>query len=196
MTVPDSAYVINLARRPDRLAAFQERAAALGFPVAVAPGIEPKEIPDHWGGSNASYGCVLAHREVLLASHGVTAIFEDDAVVPADLGPRISEALDAAPPDWEIIMLGAGKIAYGERWCPPIHQVTNFALTHAYLISAAGRPHVLQITAEARRHWDGQLGRVMGARGHAWLLGGLPVMQDDALGSDIPDSARLPRSWS
>lgn len=183
-----TAHVINLPNRPDRLAAFAKRAAAAALPYRVQPGVSPK-VMGNWRGSRQSLGCMLAHLAILESTHGKVLIFEDDALVPVDLRLRIADALEAMPDDWEVLVIGAGQVAYGGKFRPPVHDVRSWALTHAYLVSERGRRHVQGVTDVAVRHWDHALGPFMGSRGKSWVLCP-PIGQDTTLGSDIPDSAR------
>ncbi len=185
---PDSAHVINLPRRPDRLAAFTARAAALPFPVAVQPGVEPLGVPDGWGAGPAAWGCALAHRSILRRTEGTALIFEDDAVLPEHLGALLTAAVPLLPAGWDALLLGAGALHHTESVIAggvQLRGVGAFTQTHAYLVSARGRGQALSAIARSVRNWDHQLGRILGARARTWIIDPPPVIQDPLLGSDI-----------
>lgn len=194
---PASAHVINLARRPDRLAAFCARTAGLPWPVLVAPGVEAASVPEGWGGGVGAWGCALAHQRLLRATAGDTLVFEDDAVPTPELAQLLRAAVGALPTTWELLLLGASDDRYADEsgqllLAPPVRPVAAFLRTHAYLISDRGRPPALEAIGRARRSFDWQLSRMLCARGNTFALNPLPVAFDPALGSDIPDSGPLP----
>ncbi len=91
-------YVINLARRPDRLAKMDAELAALGLPYTRINAVDGAEISCPAGHhlSDAAYACYLSHikayRAFLETGASHCVIMEDDVT----LSPRLPEALAAS----------------------------------------------------------------------------------------------------
>jgi hypothetical protein len=123
---PEHTAVINLARRPDRLTAFQQRwqAAAPDAPVHVFTAVDGHGTP---GGGSAA--CLESHLRVMETHTGPLLIFEDDAIFADEF------TLDLhAPADWDILWLG------GQNRTPPEAYTQHWAIardvvrTHAYIV--------------------------------------------------------------
>lgn len=109
---PARAVVINLARRTDRLAAFQQRWQVLpgsaGVPLDVFTAID----------TGSDLGCLRSHQAVLsaaaAAAFDATApllVLEDDAVFAEQL---VLSHLPEPPAGWELAWLG------GRHFAPPL----------------------------------------------------------------------------
>ena len=91
-------YVINLARRPDRLAKMDAGLTALGLPYTLINAVDGADISSPAGHrlSDAAYACYLSHiktyRAFLETGASHCVIMEDDVV----LSPRLPEALAAS----------------------------------------------------------------------------------------------------
>lgn len=101
-------WVINLARRPDRLAHFTEQMKKIGV--------------KHWnrfeaidaGPDMGNHGCTASHRALLdhIAKSGARRafIFEDDATIrpqfEAGFNQEAGIALGELPQDWDMVYLG------------------------------------------------------------------------------------------
>lgn len=184
------AWVISLADRPDRLAAFRARAAAADLEVQELIVPRCTERRDGWGASAEACGCAESHLQLLTADTGPLLVFEDDAMVPSLFNAYVSVALEHMPPTWELCLLGAGQITadYGSAslGVVPLH---HFALTHAYLVSERGRDALAECAGRATGPWDGFASRRMCARGQTYGYTPTVVHQDPNLGSDIPESS-------
>ena len=117
--IPD-AYVINLARTPERLAAFLKQNAACGiafrrFEAADGTAIGEEEAVrinlikrgTTWR-TAATIGVALSHRtlwEATAAEDRPRLVFEDDAYIRTDLPAVLKPALDLLPA-WDIVLLG------------------------------------------------------------------------------------------
>jgi GR25 family glycosyltransferase involved in LPS biosynthesis len=110
------AYVINMATRPDRLAAFRREAAMAGIEYEVFDAITPDQvtIPDTFILPSGSYCNGLSHKaiwQMLLDSDDeAVLIFEDDAVwTGQDFNlPQSSAALKM-----DMLFLGGNHTEYG-----------------------------------------------------------------------------------
>lgn len=183
------AWVINLDERPDRLAVFRARAAAAGISPTelIVPRTTTKR--DGWGGSAEACGNAMAHFGILTAGTTPLTVFEDDAMIPPDLSKWIGLALAALPRSWEMCLLGAGGIITDPPGVPPgrnLVPIRKFTLTHAYMVSTQGRPHLAECAQRANWHWDHAASRRMCGRGQVYGYVPPLVDQDPALGSDIP----------
>lgn len=71
---PDHTAVISLARRPDRLAAFRERATLDRLPwawtVFDAVDGQSEDVPPRWRGSSGAWGNAESHRRLLSSAPG------------------------------------------------------------------------------------------------------------------------------
>lgn len=118
-----AAYLINLDRSPDRLAAMVPQLDTLGLPWRRIPAVDGKlegapwrDYDGHffarrWGKDHSpgAYGCYMSHVRALTefvsdeAEFGL--IVEDDAVFGADLGAAVNEAITHADL-WDVVKLG------------------------------------------------------------------------------------------
>lgn len=102
-------FVINLARRPDRLANFTSQMNHLGIKFER---FEAIDAGVGWG----NHGCCASHRSVmdLIVQRGLEKafVFEDDSVVRDQFRDNFHEAVRAPlrelPPDFDLIYLGGG----------------------------------------------------------------------------------------
>lgn len=107
-------FVINLARRPDRMAHFNAEMKHIG--VTCVERFEAVDAGIGWGNN----GCSASHRAVmeLIIARGLRRafIFEDDAVVRSEFRDRFHDQFAVVereiPEDFSMMYLGAG---YGEK---------------------------------------------------------------------------------
>jgi hypothetical protein len=122
------AYLINLARRPERLRASLAALEAAGFSdvrrweaVDVISQDQAALVEHHHLGEpmdvdgfltkQGAQGCLLSHLAVIehaiSAGHEVVHIFEDDLHFPS-FWPSHSQAFfEATPPDWMLLFMGS-----------------------------------------------------------------------------------------
>ncbi|MBL4807335.1 MAG: glycosyltransferase family 25 protein [Rhodobacteraceae bacterium] len=107
-------YLINLDRRPDRLAFIDAQLAQLGMPytrISAADGSNPEEIgfpQDHPQISNMEYGCYLSHVKALktfLQTDALQCMILEDDIILATRTPAILRALNDTPQRNAIIRL-------------------------------------------------------------------------------------------
>jgi GR25 family glycosyltransferase involved in LPS biosynthesis len=105
-------FVINLARRPDRLANFTKEMDHLGIKFERFEAIDA-------GPGDGNRGCCASHKALnkLIADRGLRAamIFEDDSVVVPEFRDtfhnEVVPPLRELPENWDAIYLGGG---YGD----------------------------------------------------------------------------------
>jgi glycosyl transferase, family 25 len=120
------AYVINLDRSPDRLAAFQASAVEVGLSVIRVPAVDGRavDVDRHRNIDRARFrringremvpgelGCYLSHvralEELLASPHEMALICEDDILFTVDTVPVLD--LLAARDDWEVVKLYSSR---------------------------------------------------------------------------------------
>lgn len=153
-------YVINLNRRPERLASITESLRRLGLSferIAAVDGAELSAAEDTVRTlGRAEHGCLVSHYEALrrfLASNETAAlVLEDDAKVASDL-PSALEGKDWWPPGRGLIKLDIvfGRPRYLGRVCgqtPSGRDLREMAMGNAgcagYLIDRAAARHLLR----------------------------------------------------
>jgi len=119
----EKTFVINLHRRPERLAAFYDQLPGdlpFGRPerFAAIDGDRVKK-PLWWGGLAGAWGCLLSHARVLeqCLNDGVDSvlIFEDDAVFRDDWRDIWVRAIPSVPRDWDMLLFGGDHVLLHER---------------------------------------------------------------------------------
>ena len=142
----DRVVVINLARRAERMARFNELFQS--WPFKTPERFEAIDglrvgLPGDWPHGPGAWGCMLSHRAVLgsAIADGVSPllVLEDDAHPAADFNVRAPEFLASVPGDWDCLMLG------GQHLRPPI----------------AVRPGVVRCVASHRTHAFAVRGEMM-----------------------------------
>lgn len=112
-------YVINLDHSPDRLERFRTVNAHIGeflrFPavdgsaVARSAVIETGDMLEDCPYGPGTLGCALSHVglwRMAMAQKRTITVMEDDVIVSDAFVERSRALLEAAPPDWEIILWG------------------------------------------------------------------------------------------
>lgn len=128
-------FVINLAKRTDRLAHFNAMASRIGLTtVQRFEGISG--LVDHEDRVSGNMGCTASHRallDMIVAKNWPNAfIFEDDAeVIYHDFHERWERFSRELPPTWDMLYLGAG---YGE---PPLARVSPHVIRAGRLLTTS-----------------------------------------------------------
>ena len=136
----DRVVVVNLDRRPDRWAAFQEHIESIDWPFRKPErfrAVDGRSVkPPGWfkcGGG--AWGCLQSHVRILETAmmDGLQSILvlEDDALFVEDLRARAQRFLDAVPTNWHQIYLGGQHLRQGQR--PPV--LVNEAVLRPYNVN-------------------------------------------------------------
>jgi len=140
----DRIVVINVQRRTDRLAQFNEEAKKIGFGFEIHYAIDGKEV-----GIDPIVAGRLSHIEVLksIKDDERVLICEDDALFREDFNEALDSYMAELPKDWDIFYLGAIKNEtqpVNKYW---VKQVVSTG-TQAYCVNPAKRDLFIQIAEE------------------------------------------------
>jgi len=111
----DRVHLINLDRRPDRLAQFWDGFGGCGWPFTPPSrvvALDGQRIPrPRWYTEQAgAWGCLQTHlrlyEQAMDDDLDAIFIFEDDCVFADDCSGRIEAFFDHLPPNWEQVYLG------------------------------------------------------------------------------------------
>jgi hypothetical protein len=172
----DRVVVVSLARRPERLAAFLERAAAAcpyitdNLDVEAAVDGQICQPPDWWKTTSGAWGCYRSHvriiEDALQAGLESVLVFEDDATFVDGFRDKAVAFLEALPADWRQAYLGGQHLARPAPVAPGVVLGANVNRTHAYALrglaglQAAYRWLCASDRWRDRHHVDHQFGRL------------------------------------
>jgi hypothetical protein len=124
----DKVIVINLAKRPDRMAQIKEQLDAHKITFERFEAIDGQEL-----GITGVAACALSHREVIEQYKDCQSlfIFEDDA----ELHPNFEQLWDVfianLPDDWQMLYLGCNRIE-SNLVANGVGRLLQGVATHAY----------------------------------------------------------------
>lgn len=192
---------ISLDRRSDRWAVFHQRAErarinvkrfsavdAKTFDAASHPGISLgtahnirfKTRRSHYeidapGAVGASLSHFKAWQQLLDSQAPALVVFEDDAPIPTDFKPRLTQVLRELPPGWDIVQFQLTYWDNGVTGCKPIPGQEPWQLcdalmgAYAYMISRDGAQKMLAKAYPIELHVDAYMG-YMSKLGHIRML--------------------------
>jgi hypothetical protein len=111
----DQVWVINLKRRPERLARFRNEIENANWPFiqpSVFPAIEGDKVgvPNFWQTGGGSYGCLRSHlillERAILDDVRSILVLEDDALFTKTFAMDVARFFSNVPKDWQCLMLG------------------------------------------------------------------------------------------
>ena len=201
----DRVVLINLKRRPDRLAAFRSAQSALGWPLPEPLVLDAVDgnvvgVPRDFIHGGGAWGCcrshVLALERAVMDGVGTLLVLEDDLSWGPDLGPDLARFLAEVPPDWDQLMLGGQHMSRPAPvpGRPGVVRVRKCQRTHAYAVRGRATRSLLGLWYRATTHID----HAMGSWQAGWnVYSPEPFLFGQGGGpSDISGRLEPPRTWS
>lgn len=159
----DRIVVVNLDRRPDRLARFSTRADRIeslaGWERLRAVDGEAVPAPPFFRSGYGAYGCRQSHlralEDALMDGIGSLLVLEDDCRFCEDFDERLADFLNAVPTDWCGLWLGGHHDETTDRVCPGVVRCRSAGRTHAYAVRGREAMRALyRLWARSDRHID------------------------------------------
>lgn len=164
---PQKWYLLNLARRPDRLTEATRQLTAAGIQFERFEGVDGAALPlpaTETKGAGA-YGCRLSHvgmmQDAIVNKLDCVAVFEDDVVLadPATFQLRLNELLAQLPDDWDMLYLGGQHRKTPTPVRDGIVRCTDCHRTHSYIVRGHAIRRLYQIWSSETGHVDHILNR-------------------------------------
>lgn len=167
MTFPDKSYLINLARRPERMAVSLKQFEKTNITPTVFEAIDGKtvELPNNWVKGQGAYGLWLTALRLLEQNIGNVAnlgFFEDDVVFVKDFDQKLADLLMLLPTDWDLLMLGGQHQKDPIKIKPGLVQAVDCHRTHAMIINGKFLEPLYQIWAANPTHIDQSFAKYQG----------------------------------
>jgi hypothetical protein len=172
----DRVVLINLKRRPDRLAAFRRLQAEKGWHLpdpVIFEAIDGNRVgvPPYYGQGGGAWGCLRSHVTILeraVMDEVVSLlVLEDDLVWHDDAWTRLRSFIAAVPLDWDQLMLGGQHMGQRpQEVAPAVVRCLNCQRTHAYAIRGPALRDLLKLWYPCRTHID----HIMGPWQRGWRV--------------------------
>ena len=192
----DRVWLVNLDRRPDRLADCTTRFAPPAWPFKTPErfrAIDGKIVPSpsHWRAGSGAWGVFRSHCSLIERCLNEQVprilILEDDAVLDTGFAENVKTFLENVPPAWHLLYLGGQCNHYNIQQHP--HRVVNQHVVvpwsvnrlQAFALSLAGMEivyrHLTSNDWQPKHHIDHHLERLERVGGivfyapTTWLIG-------------------------
>jgi hypothetical protein len=168
----DRTYVLNLDRRPDKVAGFYARLYndwPHQRPRRFAAVDGQHDRPPHWfTAGGGAWGCRQSHiamlRQALTDGCDSVLIFEDDALFPSGYGGQFAAFVRNVPDDWDVLWLGNQQLDDVITVADGVVRSLKPHRTHAY--GVRGRDIMRRLAdyyERADNHIDHAAGRWLGS---------------------------------
>lgn len=147
----DRVVVVNLDRRPDRLAQLQQHLSDIGWPFRYPErfrAVDGKFVkpPIWWRAGPNAWGCQQSHLQIMEKAmmDGIESvlILEDDVFFDQNFRQRVEKFLSAVPNDWQQIYFGGQHLLQRKQLPVRINEEViipfNVNRTHAFAIHKRG----------------------------------------------------------
>lgn len=177
----DRVYLVNLKRRPDRLASVQASLRQCQWPFKwplVFPAVDGNLIPspEGWQSGAGAWGCMRSHQQIfemaMLGGVRNLLVLEDDVCFVPDFAAKVEAFLRIVPEDWDQIMFGGEHVnnnGIPTLIKPGVYRCTDCERTHCYAIRG-------EFLRKLYRRWIS--GGDFNGEAHCdWIMGRDPEMQ-------------------
>lgn len=142
----DRVVLINLKRRPDRLARMERALTECSWPfkkpqVFAAIDGDAVPSPNGWQSGGGAWGCMRSHQQILERAimDGVAnvLVIEDDVCFVENFRTKVENFLQDVPGNWDQLMLGGQHINLNGSPTlvrPGIYRCTDCERTHCYAV--------------------------------------------------------------
>lgn len=144
----ERVVVINLDRRPDRLAEFDEQAKSIGLKYERHSAFDAQgKVNKYNQPLPASDGCMKSHSDVINKAHndGVKSllVFEDDANFVEDFEQKFRDIWKEVPGDWDLFYGGLWLHSFQKHTDRLVKPTDSFS-AHCYGINGKALPEVFR----------------------------------------------------
>lgn len=144
----ERVVVINLDRRPDRLAEFDEQAKSIGLEYERHAAFDAEGKLNNFGlPLRPSDACMKSHSDVINKAHndGVKSllVFEDDSNFVDNFIEKCEQAWREVPDDWDLFY-GGLWLHSSQKFSDHLVKPTNSWSAHCYGINGKALPHVFR----------------------------------------------------
>jgi hypothetical protein len=166
----DRVVVVNLARRPERIAQFHKNFPA-DWPFKLPQRFDAVDgqavgVPAGWDKGPGAWGCMLSHRGVIgqALRDGISSILvlEDDACPVENFAALAAEFIANVPEDWDGLMFGTQFLLPPTPVSSGVVRCVAANRTHAYAVRGRFMQTLLQFWSKTTNdHCDLVLSSLM-----------------------------------